>query len=62
MASLSTDRKGRRRILFSPGEGPRKTIHLGTSSERVAEGLPYRVECLIESKLTGRALTLDMTK
>ena len=62
MASLSTNRNGCRRILFSPGEGPRKTIHLGTMSERAAEGLLFRVECLIESKLTGRALTPDMAK
>jgi integrase len=51
-----------RRILFSPGDGPRKTIHLGKMSERAAEGLLYRVECLIESKLTGRAFTPDMAK
>ena len=63
MASLSTDANGRRRILFTADDdGPRKAIHLGRISQRTAEGILYRVERLIEAKLSGQALDADMAK
>ncbi len=60
MASISNDPNGRRRILFSADDGPRKAIHLGKMSQRAAARILYRVEQLIEAKLTGHALDVDM--
>lgn len=49
MASISNDPGGKRRILFTLPNGDRKAIRLGKVSQRIAEGIKYRVEQLIEA-------------
>jgi integrase len=53
MASLSTDRSGRRRIQFASKDGTRKTIYLGSMPEKMARGVLVRVEQLVSSSVSG---------
>lgn len=46
MASIAHDKNGCRRILFVAPDGKRKTVRLGKASQRMAEGVKYRVEQL----------------
>lgn len=46
MASISTDRNGNRRILFTNGNRERKTIYLGPVSMHYARKIKVRVEAL----------------
>lgn len=55
MASLSTDRKGRRRILFADAEGYRQAIYLGRMPKKTAEQLQRRVEEIIAGRIAGTA-------
>ena len=49
MASVSTDSRGLRRILFVHPDGTRKAIRLGRVSQRAADQFKYRVERLVEA-------------
>lgn len=49
MASISTDSRGLRRILFVHPDGARKTIRLGRVSQRAVDQFKYRVERLVEA-------------
>ena len=62
MASISTDPKGKRRILFVNPDGDRKQIRLGKVSQRSAEGVKYRVEQLLESLNLGRSMQADLAQ
>ncbi len=53
MASIACDPGGKKRILVACGDGPRKTIRLGSVSQRNAEAIKVRVEQLATAKLTG---------
>lgn len=60
MASLSTDKDGKRRILFvHPKTGNRKAIHLGKIPKKSAESICTRIEFLIVSIKTGTPLEPD---
>jgi len=59
MASIARDKGGNRRILFVAPDGKRPTIRLGKVSQRMAEGIKYRVEHLLAAKLTGHAVDAD---
>ncbi len=59
MASIGKDPGGRKRILFVAPDGRRKTIRLGKLSIRAAEGVKYRVEHLLSSKIAGHAVEAD---
>jgi len=52
MASVSTDREGRRRVLWVAPDGSRKCVRLGACSDRAAEVFASRVEGLIAAQLT----------
>jgi len=60
MASISTDRQGRKRILFVDSAGDRKAVRLGKVSQRSAEGTKYRVEALLECLLLNRPMDTDL--
>lgn len=55
MASISTDKKGRRRILFSIGKRKRRAIRLGKVSMKTAENVKLRVEHLVTAALYKQA-------
>lgn len=54
MASISTDKKGNRRILFSdPADGNRKTVYLGSIPKKLADEFKTKVEHLVSFKAQG---------
>jgi len=59
MASLSTDKRGNRRILFVDSHGDRKAIRLGKIAKRAAEAIKYRVEILAAAQRSGLAVDGD---
>ena len=60
MASTSREANGNRRIQFASPDGSRKTLRLGTVSQRTAESIKYRVEQLLESILFKRPMEADL--
>ncbi len=62
MASISRDAGGKRRILFVAPDEKRKAIRLGKVSQRNAEQVKFRVERLLEAKLTGHAIDADTAR
>jgi len=59
MASISTDKRGNRRILFVDSRGDRKAIRLGKIAKRTAESIKYRVEILAAAQRSGLAVDGD---
>ena len=59
MASVSTDKSGKRRILFTDPNENRKTIYLGKVSKRYADSIKSRVEQLLVAKITGQTMESD---
>jgi len=55
MASIVRQANGRRLIQFIDPHGERRTIRLGKTSQRVAESVKHRVECLVSAKIAGHA-------
>lgn len=62
MASLIREKDGRRRIQFYDGNGKRRSIGLGTISDRNAERTRGKVEQLIEHTTVGTALAPDVSR
>ncbi len=62
MASISREPGGRKRIQFVDAEGTRKSIRLGKTSMRIVEQVKFRIERLLEAKITGHAVDTDMAK
>lgn len=56
MASISTDSRGNRRILFVNGDGRRKQIRLGKLPLRTADTIKTRVEHLNAAKIAGHGV------
>jgi hypothetical protein len=59
MASLVNDPNGRRRILFVAPDEKRKTIRLGKTDRRTAEGVARHVEVLLASKIGGQPVARE---
>ena len=55
MASIASEKGGRRRILFVAPDGSRKTIRLGKVSQRIAEAVKVKVERLVSAVMAGHA-------
>ena len=53
MASISSDPKGAKRLLFVDADGNRKAIRLGKTSLRMAETIKVKVEALNAAKIGG---------
>lgn len=53
MASISRDKGGTKRILFTDANGKRHTIRMGKINVKAAGAFVARLERLIASKLTG---------
>jgi integrase len=53
MASISRDKFGRRRILFTASDGKRKTIRLGKIPQRIADSVKIKIESILASKVSG---------
>ena len=53
MASVSTDRAGRRRILFFALDGKRKPLRLGKVSINAAQTVKRHVEALLTAQRLG---------
>ncbi len=59
MASICKDPNGTKRILFVDQGGNRKSIRLGKVSLRNAEAVKYRVEEILQSRITNQAIGRD---
>lgn len=53
MASVSRDANGTKRVLFTDGDGERRSVRLGAVSVRAAEAFRLRVEALNGAVMTG---------
>ncbi|MEQ9206640.1 MAG: tyrosine-type recombinase/integrase [Phycisphaerales bacterium] len=59
MASISRDKNGTKRIMFTDASGKRHTIRMGKMSVKGADAFKARLERLIESKLSNTATNSD---
>jgi integrase len=50
MASVSRDKSGTKRVLFTDGDGERRSVRLGRASVKAAESFRLRVEALLSAK------------
>lgn len=50
MASVSRDANGTKRVLFTDGDGERRSVRLGKASAKAAESFRLRVETLLAAK------------
>jgi integrase len=55
MASISTDRDGNRRILFSGADGKRKAVYLGKMPMKATRTINAHIEHLVAAALAGHA-------
>lgn len=62
MASISTDKEGKRIVQFVAGDGKRRSIRLGDVSMKSAEEVKRRVEYLVGAIETNTAPELDTVK
>jgi len=62
MASISTDARGNRRILFVDIDGRRKPIRVGKMSMKATEAIKVRVEHLIAAKGSGCSWDLETSR
>jgi integrase len=53
MASVSRDANGTKRVLFTDGNGERRSVRLGAASVKAAEGFRLRIEALNTARTTG---------
>ena len=53
MASVGRDPNGRKRVLFVAGDGSRKVVRLGKTSQKQAEAFKVKLEALVAARLTG---------
>jgi len=53
MASIGKDPRGRKRVLFMAGDGSRKTIRLGKTSQKQAEAFKVKLEALVAARFSG---------
>ena len=60
MASLSTDRRGNRRILFTDAAGSRQALYLGSMPKKHAEQIQRRVEEIIAGHIAGTAASPEL--
>jgi len=56
MASITTNKKGRRTIQFFDAGRKRRSVFLGKCSKRQAEAVKVKIESLISSQITGQPL------
>ena len=61
MASLTSDARGKRRILFRDGDD-RRTIHLGDVEKKIAAGVLSHVERLINAKHFAQPLPVETAR
>ena len=54
MASISTDKRGSRRIYFTDPQGSRKGLRLGKVPKKLAESIKLRVEEILQDQLFNR--------
>ena len=55
MASISTDKQGNRRVLFTNRDGQRKTVYVGAMTKKEAETVCTKIEALNAAKVAGVA-------
>lgn len=53
MASVSRDANGTKRVLFTDGDGERRSVRLGKASAKAADAFRLRVEALNTARITG---------
>ena len=61
MASISNDRDGKRRILFTDAQGVRQTIWLGRMPRKAAASLAVRVDELLQNRMAGAPNSGELT-
>ncbi len=55
MASISTDKQGNRRVLFTNRDGQRKAVYLGAMPKKQADTIATKVHALNGAKIAGAA-------
>jgi integrase len=53
MASVSRDANGTKRVLFTDGDGVRRSVRLGAVPVKAAETCRLRIEALVAARITG---------
>ena len=61
MASISTDKSGNRRVVFS-FDGQRRTLFIGGTTMKSAETIQAKIEEILEAKLSRRSLAPEVAK
>ena len=56
MASISTDRNGRRKIQFTDAKRKRQTVRLGKMPKRDAQSIKIKVEALLAAQISKRPI------
>ncbi|MCH7687456.1 MAG: integrase, partial [Planctomycetes bacterium] len=59
MASISTDKSGRRRLQFTDPNGRRHTVRLGKIPKRTAEAIKTRVEHLLTAQISKQPIDVE---
>ncbi|MDA1166334.1 MAG: tyrosine-type recombinase/integrase, partial [Planctomycetota bacterium] len=62
MASISKNANGQRRLQFYDGNGKRRSLGIGSISERNAERIRDKVEQLVEHAVTGTPLNQEVSR
>jgi integrase len=60
MASVSTNAKGLRRILFHDADGKRRCVYLGRMAKKAAEDVRDRIDELLARRAAGLELTVEL--
>ncbi len=60
MASISTDKSGNRRIIFTNGDGKRTSIYVGKLRMRDTETIANKIEALLSAKSSRRPMEPDL--
>jgi len=61
MASISRDANGTKRVLFTDGDGERRSVRLGKASAKAAESFRLRVESLLAAKGLHQSLDVELS-
>jgi len=62
MASITRHKNGHRSIQFIAPGGKRKTIRIGKTPQKIAEGMRVKVEALLAAAVTGQPIDLDTAR
>jgi hypothetical protein len=62
MATITTDKSGRRRLQFTDPNGRRQTVRLGKIPKRTAESFKIQVEHLLTAQITRQPIDAETAR